>query len=165
MKKVEYVERSKAEALKKALIDFGYHMRTDMTSITRYLKMSRGDHMTLTSGEYNIRKRRNELDAINAMHRILAYLNENPELTALCNMNLEPDLVLEQNSGAKWGCPCDINGNPIDPEKKAPKKEYIEVNSFLEAGKHMAMYQSDERQQGILGVLRTLSNWPRADVK
>lgn len=165
MKKVEYVDCEKAESLQRTLKHTTATMRTHMTSITRYLKLNRDDHPTLNSKEFAVLKYKYGVMAFNAMEHILKFLNDNPELDQMCNMDLSPDVVMEQNDGPKWGCPCDINGNPISTKKKAPKKEYVEVNSFLEAATHMAMYQNGERQQGILGVLSTLENWPRADVK
>ena len=169
MKKVEYVDREKAESLQRTLKHTTATMRSHMTSITRYLKLNREDHPTLNSNEFAVLKYQYGVTAFNAMEHILEFLNNNLELDQMCNMELSPDIVMEQNDGPKWGCPCDINGNPISTTKKAPKKtpkkEYIEVNSFLEAAVHMAMYQHGERQQGILGVLSTLENWPRADVQ
>ena len=57
-----------------------YDLRTNMTSVTRFVRMERAEHPTLTDGQFLDRYLKYRELALQAVENILKCLNENKEL-------------------------------------------------------------------------------------
>lgn len=72
----------------KVLIQLLYDLRTNMTSVTRYVKYNRVDHSNLTAAEFSARYENYQQLANTAVDNILKSLNDNIELNEVLNSNL-----------------------------------------------------------------------------
>ena len=66
-----------------------YDLRTNMTSVTRFVKMERNKHPTLTDGQFLDRYLEYRKLALQAVDNILKCLNENDELRLIENIYIE----------------------------------------------------------------------------
>lgn len=66
-----------------------YDLRTNMTSVTRFVKMKRENHPTLTDGQFLDRYLEYRELALQAVDNILKCLNENDELRSIENIYIE----------------------------------------------------------------------------
>ena len=66
-----------------------YDLRTNMTSVTRFVQMEREKHPTLTEGQYLDRYLEYKQLALQAVDNILKCLNDNDELRRIENIYFE----------------------------------------------------------------------------
>lgn len=66
-----------------------YDLRTNMTSVTRFVKMERSKHPTLTDGQFLDRYLEYRELALQAVDNILKCLNENEKLRSIENIYIE----------------------------------------------------------------------------
>ncbi len=66
-----------------------YDLRTNMTSVTRFVRMEREKHPTLTEGQYLDRYLKYKQLALQAVDNILKCLNDNDELRKIENIYFE----------------------------------------------------------------------------
>ena len=66
-----------------------YDLRTNMTSVTRFVKMERTKHPTLTDGQFLDRYLEHRQLALQAVENILKCLNDNEKLREVENIYFE----------------------------------------------------------------------------
>lgn len=75
-----------------------YDLRTNMTSVTRFVRMERAKHPTLTDGQFLDRYLEYRELALEAVGNILKCLNENEKLREIENIYFE-HIRKENNDG------------------------------------------------------------------
>ena len=66
-----------------------YDLRTNMTSVTRFVKMERSKHPTLTDGQFLDRYLKYRQLALQAVDNILSCLNDNEQIREIENIYFE----------------------------------------------------------------------------
>lgn len=66
-----------------------YDLRSNMTSVTRFVRMERDKHPTLTDGQFLDRYLENKQLALQAVDNILQCLNDNEKLREIENIYFE----------------------------------------------------------------------------
>lgn len=77
-----------AKEISKTIRQLTYDLRTNMTSVTRYVKMDRKKHPTLTEGQYLDRFLEYRELALIAVENILKCLNDNDKLREIERLSL-----------------------------------------------------------------------------
>ena len=121
----EYTEREALEIVAKSFNKFIFDLRTNMTSVSRYVRDSREKHPTLTEGQFVDRNLEYKRLAEKAVDNILSCLDNNECLRRADGLEALVQALVQQVP------PTSTNGTGCECEVAAPENERKMIPMYL----------------------------------